>query len=183
MTVYAPSGSLVGTITSRSLLTTSGHGSEGNACGVAVDKNGDLIVGHQDYRVEDSYIDKLDVADWATHASQNPPVLGTMRSDVAELCRTAIDSSGAVYGVLPVYFSEVRRWKPDEFGNYEDGVYEGLDVPASLSRESTLIDSGPDSGISVDGEDNLWVTREGVRKFDSSGSARHARLRPEQGKA
>ena len=53
-------------------------------------------------------------------------------------------------------------------------TYTRFGAPASLMRTSTVVDTGPAGGFALDGDDNVYVTRNSgtrrIRKIDPDGS-------------
>ncbi len=180
--VFLPSGQRVGVIHTRSQTHFSPSQTAGvRSCGVAVDPNGDLIVAHGE-AVRFAYFDKLDISDWEASPDLDPTILGTIKSDFGNPCRTEVDSEGNVYSVVgnerfssgalrkyPANAFEVNPEPADEGGIYE--------TPSAVP--SQLLAGGSNVDLTLDGEGNVitfntagellkWSTDNGspIEQFD-----------------
>jgi hypothetical protein len=149
------------------------------ACGVTVDEDGNLIVMHGDSNTEYSYLDKLEVEEWATHDTQEPTFAGTINVDTSGLCKAQMDSAGNIYLQNNAGFNTrftsgtVKKYGPV----FHDPNGEAP-VPAEFRDKSLLAHAGPDVGFGLDAEDNLYGLRPSssgrVEKLDQLGSVREA---------
>ena len=159
----------------KNIVTMSEVGTAGSPCGVAVDEAGNLVISYAEWfgNVTVAFVDKLSVPDWATEGEVKPTPIGEYGVDFPYSCRTQFDSTGAAYQLSAFGLDvtgAVSKVAADPFGTPNES---GGGVPASLVREGTPIDEGPNLDIAVDAEDNLYVTRSGsalVRKYDPAGS-------------
>jgi hypothetical protein len=151
--IYLPSGEFVGRMDRRSGATT-------RSCGVAVDDNGDLIVSHGE-GVNFSYIDKLDMPNWGSSPTFEPPILGTIKSDSANICRTEVDDeSGQVYtsqSTSSFGAGAIRAFDTDDF-----------EIGPTVAATSRPFISGSWNDLELSG-DNIFVIKESggeIRKYD-----------------
>jgi len=168
--VYLPSGTFV-----RKIKTLSQFVWGVRACGVGVTESGDLVISHGEGQTDFAYSDLVDVpGSWESNPTQKTTLSGTIGSDFAFPCKTAVSSTGRIYvmsGSEWYATGQLRYWGIDDFGE-PDPV--GDRVPASLMRTSTVVDTGPAGGFALDGDDNVYVTRNSgtrrIRKIDPDGS-------------
>jgi hypothetical protein len=180
--VFLPSGQYVGQIRTRSQDHFSGNsGAYVRHCGVAVEPNGDLVIAHGE-GIEFSYFDRLDVSDWETSPDLDPPILGTIKSDFSNPCRTDIDSEGNLYTVVGNERSSsgaLRKYPGNAFEEHPQPEDEGGRWKTPSAIPSQLLASGSNVDVTLDGEGNAitfntageflkWSTENGspIEQFD-----------------
>ena len=166
--VYAPTGLPISIIYTRSQSQL-----DVQACGVAVDEDGNLIVAHGEGSTPYNYIDRLEVQDWAAHPDQEPPFTETIDSNVLQNCKVAIDSAGTVYAQSGTSTGSTGQATKFPAGSFGTPWPTGEAIPVSQLKEGTVVDALGGADLFTDNEDFLYTTGvfpPQVRKFDAAGS-------------